>query len=489
MPSVWLSDVQAGLFSAVTTAFIIESYKLLLPDSSPLLARRALAGDPAQPSVELARLLNCLWVASLMLSLSAALIAVLGKDWIASYVARPLCNDRQWAELRTFRLAGVKKWRMGDVIAAASVLLHLSLFLFGAGLVVFLWPIDRPTALVGLVLLSIAVLVYFGTALSSLFWESSPYRSRLTPAARSVATHLLWAVKLLYPQRAVHLMLQLSRWLLVRSHTQGPQFRISGQIVGTVTPCSESSLPLSRRATSSRLGAVSPELAVEVGEYPERWLHVYNVMSPEATGAALSMLGSDLSVADSFFTCAAALGDFDLGQRVAWAISPRFQVRLLDYLETADRGSLSSSAVGSLMRAAAHLDPSGWPVFRYAEHLFRLAGAPDPVPWSEDLVVALSRTDGIRSPDGRDLLLRGHHLRPHRNTLEQLFQRGWSSRCGPLLPLRDAVLTIPTWAPLFEAGPGYIENVLRLCMPEEMESEWDEYAFGNVSYSRIPWHF
>ncbi|EJD51516.1 hypothetical protein AURDEDRAFT_20998, partial [Auricularia subglabra TFB-10046 SS5] len=136
------SPLQAALFSAVTTAFIIEAQKDMKPDYSLLtfLVLNATAhGQQFVPQTFAvpsdARTVNCLWVSSLLLSLSAALIAVMGKDWIGMYSSRPICNPRQWAELRTYRLRCVERWYMPGVIAAAPVLLHVSLILFGAGLV------------------------------------------------------------------------------------------------------------------------------------------------------------------------------------------------------------------------------------------------------------------------------------------------------------------------------------------------------------------
>ncbi|KZW02449.1 hypothetical protein EXIGLDRAFT_637456, partial [Exidia glandulosa HHB12029] len=93
----------AGLFSAVATAFVIESYKLLQPDygeyiaetlfkalseynSSVLLdARLALSAPsdftPSPPS----RWLNGLWFTSLVLSLVVAFLCILLKQWIEEY--------------------------------------------------------------------------------------------------------------------------------------------------------------------------------------------------------------------------------------------------------------------------------------------------------------------------------------------------------------------------------------------------------------------
>ncbi|EJD51451.1 hypothetical protein AURDEDRAFT_111687, partial [Auricularia subglabra TFB-10046 SS5] len=167
-----------GLFSAVTTAFIIEAQKDLKVDYAQLtfLALNASAsGVPfiQQPFIipSSARTVTCLWVASLVLSLSAALIAIMGKDWIGMYSARPVCNARQWAEMRTYRLLCVERWRMSEVIASAPVLLHVSLLLFGAGLVLFISP-DPFTHRLTLGLALAAGALYLVTAFSAVVFPA-----------------------------------------------------------------------------------------------------------------------------------------------------------------------------------------------------------------------------------------------------------------------------------------------------------------------------
>ncbi|KZV80115.1 hypothetical protein EXIGLDRAFT_781413 [Exidia glandulosa HHB12029] len=91
----------AGLFSAVATAFIIESYKQLQPDWDEIAGRILLANAVAQSSgvnVTLppgvmtnpddfrasltSRWINGMWLCSLTLSLVVALACILVKQWI-----------------------------------------------------------------------------------------------------------------------------------------------------------------------------------------------------------------------------------------------------------------------------------------------------------------------------------------------------------------------------------------------------------------------
>ncbi|KZW01777.1 hypothetical protein EXIGLDRAFT_744877 [Exidia glandulosa HHB12029] len=101
----------AGLFSAVSTTFIIESYKQMQPDYTELMFRALVANTSGKEFVqqpfhvtESSRAVNCLWISSLIISLSTALIAILAKQWIAAYPVPIRDNLREWAQLRQFRM-------------------------------------------------------------------------------------------------------------------------------------------------------------------------------------------------------------------------------------------------------------------------------------------------------------------------------------------------------------------------------------------------
>lgn len=187
-----LSDhTQAGLFSAVSSAFIVESYKQMLPDFTELTYRALAANISGKPFVdepfvvdETSRTVNCLWIASLVTSLSTALIAILAKQWLASYPVHARDNLREWAQLRQFRFDGLKLWRLPELIALIPVLLHVSLMLFLAGLVVFLWGIDSGTMALAFVLSFATYGTYVFATFSPVFRDSSPFRTPLTPVLR-----------------------------------------------------------------------------------------------------------------------------------------------------------------------------------------------------------------------------------------------------------------------------------------------------------------
>ncbi|KZV95325.1 hypothetical protein EXIGLDRAFT_588937, partial [Exidia glandulosa HHB12029] len=148
-----------GLFSGVTTTFIIESYTLLEPDFGELTYRALVANatNPAPSDRDFvvpptARVVNCLWITSLMFSLSAALVAVMGAEWSAAY-HDPATEEEsesfpplQRAERRHFRFQNSKPWGLPIIILTAPMLMQISLLLFAIGLALFFVPIDHITA-------------------------------------------------------------------------------------------------------------------------------------------------------------------------------------------------------------------------------------------------------------------------------------------------------------------------------------------------------
>ncbi|KZW02452.1 hypothetical protein EXIGLDRAFT_601896, partial [Exidia glandulosa HHB12029] len=93
----------AGLFSAVATAFVIESYKLLQPDYEEYIAGALFAAlssrngsgvidtplDLHGPNdfvpLRASRWLNGIWFTSLVLALIVAFLCILLKQWLEEY--------------------------------------------------------------------------------------------------------------------------------------------------------------------------------------------------------------------------------------------------------------------------------------------------------------------------------------------------------------------------------------------------------------------
>ncbi|KAJ7683822.1 hypothetical protein B0H14DRAFT_2165884, partial [Mycena olivaceomarginata] len=165
----------AGLFSAVTTAFVIESYRTLQPDlteytaNATLFAALTLAGsvNVTLPVLQLpqdftpgssARWINALWFTSLALALCVSLLAILVKQWLTEYNSRmlaPVASQRRWVWRHLVYNRGIDAWKLPAFISILPLILHVSLFLFLTGLVLFLWDVDKVIAsiILGLTLL------------------------------------------------------------------------------------------------------------------------------------------------------------------------------------------------------------------------------------------------------------------------------------------------------------------------------------------------
>ncbi|KAJ7581488.1 hypothetical protein C8J56DRAFT_728335, partial [Mycena floridula] len=152
--------VFAGLFSAVVTTFLVQVSQNLSPNFGQVNASLLLEliqvqrtmgnatavaivpSSPLSPAIPFSPLssdvwINGLWVSSLSLSLVSALVAVLAKQWLHSYIAITSCTPRDHGRLRQFRWAGLNRWHVPTVIGLLPIFLHLSLACFFAGLFIF----------------------------------------------------------------------------------------------------------------------------------------------------------------------------------------------------------------------------------------------------------------------------------------------------------------------------------------------------------------
>ncbi|KAJ7620906.1 hypothetical protein DFH06DRAFT_1482481 [Mycena polygramma] len=200
----WKSDMEgmlifAGLFSASLTAFLIESYKTLVPDpgdtTTTLLAQISLqlaasangttyhVPPPASftpPTTSL--ICNVLWFISLGLSLTCALIATLLEQWARDFLHRADMRSAPVIRARVFSFLyyGLKRFRMHTVVEIIPLLLHASLLLFFVGLVAFLIPVNIAITVVVAVILLTVITAYALLTLLPLLHLDCPYRTPLS---------------------------------------------------------------------------------------------------------------------------------------------------------------------------------------------------------------------------------------------------------------------------------------------------------------------
>ncbi|KAI0743034.1 hypothetical protein C8Q80DRAFT_949224 [Daedaleopsis nitida] len=194
--------VFAALLSAIVSAFTVESYQLLAPSSpDPVLATlqqistqlnsfsinppfvnsthvAAYPTNPdASPPPRWAIWLNALWFLSLVISISSATIGIMVKQWLNAYKSGLWGTSRQIAQLRQYRLNGLKKWHVADIVALLPVLLEISLALFLAGIVVFLWVLHRAIAIPATIVVGLLLVSVFTTVVLPAFASDCCYLS------------------------------------------------------------------------------------------------------------------------------------------------------------------------------------------------------------------------------------------------------------------------------------------------------------------------
>jgi hypothetical protein len=186
---------QAGLFSAVVTAFVIESYQHLREDPakttvdllryiSHQLANSSLpaAPDPSQFQAQQSDVrVNVCWFVSLFLSLLVALFGIFFKQWMRSYMTWMDVTAYQDAvELRHFRYRTLTGWHIETILALLPTLLQIAVVVFLGGLLTFLWgSVPSLTIVMAVLSCSACFLVVAATILPG-FSQLCPYRSSLS---------------------------------------------------------------------------------------------------------------------------------------------------------------------------------------------------------------------------------------------------------------------------------------------------------------------
>ncbi|KAI0653552.1 hypothetical protein C8Q70DRAFT_895439, partial [Cubamyces menziesii] len=206
----WIKEIDtylvyAGLFSAILTAFNVESYQLLQPappDPSPAILQHislqlgslsyippsinstypAFSSSDASATTSSvvptwAIWLNALWFSGLVLSLSAASVGILVKQWLNEFQSGLSGDSEHIALLRQNRLNNLEHCHVGSMVNTIPVLLQGALALFLIGLLVLLWNLHRAVAAVtSLFVLAIAVFIV-GTTIAPLFTTHCAYLS------------------------------------------------------------------------------------------------------------------------------------------------------------------------------------------------------------------------------------------------------------------------------------------------------------------------
>ncbi|KAJ7244264.1 hypothetical protein C8J57DRAFT_979863, partial [Mycena rebaudengoi] len=186
---------KAGLFSAVSSAFIIQIQPELQQDPNEVTqqllrilihnANQSLFSgiDMAEPSggtTTIVIIVQSLLYASLFSTLLAALLAVLGKQWLMHYDAagsRGTLAERGLERQRKYD--GLQKWKFTLVMEMFPLLLQLALLLFSAALTGYLSTISHPIAIIVITVTSLGTLAYISLLVSAAVYPDSPFQTPL----------------------------------------------------------------------------------------------------------------------------------------------------------------------------------------------------------------------------------------------------------------------------------------------------------------------
>ncbi|KAG2135294.1 hypothetical protein DEU56DRAFT_396426, partial [Suillus clintonianus] len=193
--------VFSGLFSAVSTSFIVAMESNLSPDPNDtthaLLAQLVqiglgnLAEAGSVPASTWSPSTTTIWIqmiayASLSMSLLAAFGAVLGKQWLGYYKSnrygRGSQEERGKRRQETFD--GVITWYFDAVVQSFPVLLQISLLLFGIALGANMWTEQPSIAWVIIATTVFGFLFYSLTVMACLISPACPFQTPISTILR-----------------------------------------------------------------------------------------------------------------------------------------------------------------------------------------------------------------------------------------------------------------------------------------------------------------
>ena len=140
---------------------------------------------------------NSLWFLSLVISLTGALLATLLQQWARQYIrlTQPeQCSMEKRARIRAFFADGVDKMGLPRAVEALPILLHLSLFLFFSGLIIFLLHINQTVFLCVTCCIGFFSVLYACITFMPMLWHNSPYYTPLSKPASYITIVILFVI-------------------------------------------------------------------------------------------------------------------------------------------------------------------------------------------------------------------------------------------------------------------------------------------------------
>lgn len=174
--------------------------------------------DPFVVTAEVVRV-NIFWFLSLTLSLATVLIGILCMQWLREYQRESTLSYKGGVALRQMRYEGFMAWGVPQILSALPLLFQAAVVLFFAGLLEFLWMLNRTvaayvTAAVGAVLLFLIIttiaptLQFIITPMADLTIAQCPFKSPQSWAFHRLILNLVALIPLRFT------------WAIRRTHSR-----------------------------------------------------------------------------------------------------------------------------------------------------------------------------------------------------------------------------------------------------------------------------
>lgn len=229
---------QAGLFSAVVTAFVVQSYQNLQEDPNLVLLNQiaysiqilntassnssqstsTLGSSSLDPTASSTRI-NIVWFLSLILSLTTVLFGIVALQWIREHQRyTQSVNSKRAVAMFRMRTKGLEAWYVPQIFTGLPLLLQASLVLFFVGIVDFLFALNRIVAIPVAVLVALTLLFIITTTVLPTFQLFSlatfiPSSNSNIPTECPYKSPQSWA------------FLQLSKWIFKNGYAVYSFFR------------------------------------------------------------------------------------------------------------------------------------------------------------------------------------------------------------------------------------------------------------------------
>ena len=171
-----------------TFAFYLENIYQVLAD--PNITRLSIPATPLRPPPfsppQYVIWVNSLWFLSLAISLSCAMLATLIQQWARQYLQitdRPRDSPHDAARIRAFFAHGIEKSRFLWIVEVIPTMIHVSLFLFFTGLLIYLFNTNHIVFRVVFSGVVVFLGVYLLITIIPIFWRDSPFYSPLSSLA------------------------------------------------------------------------------------------------------------------------------------------------------------------------------------------------------------------------------------------------------------------------------------------------------------------